>query len=165
MYPCLICKKVFDNTGALSSHQGWHKRGRAEKKLKTQEKLFRRMVNQIPPDIKPDLHTCPTCGSCFVNATALRIHVLEVHANVHASVRPQIQHCDKCQVDFETQDAYDKHIELHRIIEQQQQPQQSLEKNTRAPCKYCPAVFSRSDSLFAHVRKYHQVNEKVMTVR
>ncbi|XP_018336913.1 zinc finger protein 845-like [Agrilus planipennis] len=181
-HPCSVCKKVFDTASALSSHQGWHKRGKVEKQLRTQEKLFRKMVNSFPSkednkkqqnELQPQHQTptemesfqCLTCFLQFSNETALQLHVLEAHRKIDTK-QIVVFHCDPCNLDFETQLAYNKHQQLHKVVEQQKTNQQQhhvppqvidgqkVSKNFS--CKYCPANFTRSDHLNAHIKENHR---------
>lgn len=145
-YPCNYCKKVFDTSGALCSHQGWHKRGKMEKHMKTQEKLFKKMAAE-PIEIPDPTFQCHRCQAAFNNDTALQIHVLEKHRNVNATViSPR---CTQCNVEFETAEAYDKHKQLHLIVEKKKDYKQF-------PCKFCPSAFTRNDTLNAHMKQHHR---------
>lgn len=150
-FACDVCKKVFDNSGALASHQGWHKRGKFGKKiLRSKEKVVRTMLNQTPKSATPTEgveYQCETCYQQFPNDTALQIHILEKHRDVNTTILSMS--CNSCKLTFETKSAYDTHIQLHKAVESQRSPKAH-------PCKYCPAGFSRSDTLNAHVRQHHK---------
>lgn len=72
-YPCTMCKKVFDTNGALSSHQGWHKRVKAGEK----GKILKQAMKEYP-STSAQKFNCKTCYQSFINDTALQIHILEV---------------------------------------------------------------------------------------
>lgn len=147
-YPCNYCRKTFDTAGALCSHQGWHKRGKAEKQLRMQEKLFKKMSNNVAKPVPSvPIFQCHRCNAEFSNDTALQIHILEKHRNVNATV--VLPRCTQCNVEFDSTEAYDKHKQLHLIVEKKKEMKQH-------PCKYCSSAFSRSDTLTAHVKQHHR---------
>lgn len=142
-FSCNLCKKSFETSGALCSHQGWHKRVKYEQKMtyKTKPKLLP-LVHQPVSKFK-----CQTCHQSFVNDTALQIHILEIHRNINATlINPR---CGMCEIDFESQATYEKHMELHKIVEKQNQHKSHA-------CKFCTACFSRSDILNAHIKTHHK---------
>lgn len=129
-HACNLCKKVFDTAGALCSHQGWHKRGKSEKQLKS---------DRVPPPIIR--HQCGSCSLTFLTDTALQIHVLEAHRNVNAHVLPS--RCTICNIEFKTQASYDEHARLHRTT------------STTFQCKYCTRKFNKSETFNIHVNEMH----------
>lgn len=144
-FPCNLCKKVFDTSGALCSHQGWHKRVRVGEKSKV---LYKQALTQIPKQAPK--FSCKICPQTFINDTALQIHILETHRNINTTVLPP--RCNACDLDFDTQAAYDKHNQLHKIVEKQQK-----EKEQKSfPCKSCNMVFNRVDALSIHTRQFHK---------
>lgn len=162
-YPCNICKKVFDTAGALCSHQGWHKRGNVDKhwrvsdthETKTEdeeeeeegeEEVIEYSEVESEPEASTSHFNCNRCGSTFSNDTALQIHILEKHRNVNATVVPP--RCIPCNVEFESTEAYEKHKQLHLIVEKKKDLKQF-------PCNYCTSAFSRSDTLTAHIKQHH----------
>lgn len=154
-YPCNFCKKVFDTAGALCSHQGWHKRGNVDKHWKVPEASTKEEEEDVEveeseyesePEASTSKFNCNRCGSSFNNDTALQIHILEKHRNVNATVVPP--RCTPCNVEFETSEAYEKHKQLHLIVEKKKDLKQF-------PCNYCTSAFSRSDTLTAHIKQHH----------
>lgn len=145
-FTCNLCKKSFETSGALCSHQGWHKRVKYEHKMvyKTKARLAQMAAAAAAATKK---FQCQTCSQTFPNDTALQIHILEAHRNINATLISP--HCTMCQKDFESQSAYEKHMELHKIIEKQNQ-QKSYS------CKFCTMTFNRSDMLNAHIKTHHR---------
>lgn len=92
---------------------------------------------------------CHNCPMHFTNDTALQIHILEVHRNVNAIIVPP--RCNPCDTDFETQAAYEKHMQFHKIIEKKQAPRPKA-----FPCKHCPASFNNVELLHTHFKQYHR---------
>lgn len=145
---CNFCTKVFDTAGALCSHQGWHKRTNVDKHWRTEKVINRK-------ESKSDAETastssrfrCDRCGLTFGNDTALQIHILEKHRNVNATV--VLPRCSTCSADFESSEAYEKHKQLHLIVEDKKKELKQF------PCSYCNSAFSRSDTLNAHVKQHH----------
>lgn len=149
-YPCNFCKKVFDTAGGLCSHQGWHKRGNVEKHWKipadkaTTDVESEESESESEPEASTSQFNCNRCGAFFNNDTALQIHILEKHRNVNATVVPP--RCTPCNVEFESSEAYDKHKQLHLLVEK---------KIKQFPCNHCNSAFSRSDTLTAHIKQHH----------
>lgn len=149
-FPCNLCKKVFDTSGALCSHQGWHKRVKVNERSKV---LYKQPVNNIPKQAPK--FACKNCPQTFINDTALQIHILEAHRNINATILPP--RCNSCDLDFESQAAFDKHNQLHKIVEKQQQKERDNQRDQKSfPCKSCNMVFSRVDSLSIHTRQHHK---------
>lgn len=139
-HPCNLCDKVFDTSGALCSHQGWHKR------VNYDHKTYKTKSKPASPMPTTSKFECHTCSEKYVNDTALQIHILEVHRNINATlINPR---CNMCEIDLESQSAYENHMELHKIVEKQN------EQKTYS-CKFCTSSFSRSDVLNAHIRTHH----------
>lgn len=136
-HACNLCKKVFDTAGALCSHQGWHKRGKSEKQLKS-DKLQQQNFQRASAQVK---HECTSCNLTFLTDTALQIHILEAHRNVNAHVLPS--RCTICNIEFKTQAAYDEHARLHRTT------------STTFQCRYCTRKFNKSETFNIHVNEAH----------
>lgn len=153
-YPCTFCKKTFDTAGALCSHQGWHKRGNVDKHWKVpsdtkeEDEEIEEMSEseESEPEASTSQFSCNRCGASFTNDTALQIHILEKHRNVNATV--VLPRCAPCNVEFESSEAYEKHKQLHMIVEKKKDLKQFK-------CNYCTSAFSRSDTLTAHVKQHH----------
>ncbi|KAF5279194.1 hypothetical protein FQR65_LT03441 [Abscondita terminalis] len=145
---CKLCKKVFDNAGALSSHQGWHKRVKFNR-VRAQEQLLKSMAKKSAKSPSPatsETFPCPTCSMEFPTDPSLQIHILEVHRNINATLL--LMKCNSCKMSFEKKSAYDIHMQLHKQVES---------KTPKAfPCKYCPAGFSKSDALTLHMKQQHK---------
>lgn len=148
-FSCKYCDKSFDNAGALSSHQGWHKRG-TNNKPGAQQKLLKTVATNQSKSIVPTIkgrYSCSDCSSSFPNDTALQIHILEAHRNINTTVLSL--NCKNCQLHFDKRTAYDAHMQLHQMVENQ--------KTTKPyTCKYCSAGFTRNDNLNAHMRQIHK---------
>lgn len=147
-HTCKLCKKVFDNSGALSSHQGWHKRVKFNR-VRAQEQLVKSMAKRGNKSYTPEStesFPCPTCSMEFSSDPSLQIHILEVHRNINATLL--LMKCNSCKMSFEKKSAYDIHMQLHKQVES---------KTPKAfPCKYCPAGFSKSEGLTLHMKQQHK---------
>ncbi|KAK9732340.1 Zinc-finger associated domain (zf-AD) [Popillia japonica] len=144
-HACNMCKKVFDTAGALCSHQGWHKRGKSEKSLKSdripQQQQHHHQQQQQHHHQMNIKHECTSCNLTFLTDTALQIHILEAHRNVNTHVLPS--RCTTCNIEFKTQASYDEHARLHRTT------------STAFQCKYCSKRFTKSETYNIHVNEQH----------
>lgn len=150
-FTCNLCRKSFETSGALCSHQGWHKRAKYVNKMvyKTKARLAQAQQQQQlqQQQATTSKYRCQTCHETFTNDTSLQIHILEIHRNINATlISPR---CTPCQKDFESQSSYEKHMELHKIVEKQSQQKSYT-------CKFCTSSFIRTDMLNAHIMTHHR---------
>lgn len=142
---CKLCKKVFDNPGALASHQGWHKRVKFNR-VRAQEQLVKAMAAKKSKPSSSYQFQCSNCPARFPTDSTLQIHILETHRNINTTVL--IMKCNSCKMSFDKKSAFDIHMQLHKQVES---------KSTKAfSCKYCPAGFSRADTLNLHIKQNHR---------
>lgn len=146
-FTCTVCKKSFDNASALASHQGWHKRGKFGKKVLNPKAKGSSRIIQLPQIPVSNPYPCRSCPRTFVNETALQIHILETHRNINATLLSM--NCNNCKISFDSKAAFDRHMQLHEVVESQRQLKPY-------PCQYCNAGFTRSDTLNAHVKQHHK---------
>lgn len=146
-FPCKICRKSFASHSAMTAHFGWHKRAEHGLKIEkgtTPERTPKKTQNNSQ-------FQCSMCFMDLPNDTALQIHILEKHRNFNALIIPR---CSPCNQEFETQQEYDTHKKLHDFVESQKKT--GLLNKIGLQCNYCPATFSRQDTLNNHVRANHK---------
>ncbi|KAF5273868.1 hypothetical protein FQA39_LY00983 [Lamprigera yunnana] len=146
-HTCKLCKKVFDNAGALASHQGWHKRVKFNR-VRAQEQLIKSLGKQARTPSPQPIHKypCHSCSAHFSSDASLQIHILETHRNINTTVL--LMKCNSCKMSFDKKSAFDIHMQLHKQVESKTPKPYS--------CKYCPAGFSRPEALNTHMKQQHK---------
>ncbi|CAH0596876.1 unnamed protein product [Chrysodeixis includens] len=117
-------------------------------------------------------HVCTLCGASFVSVKGLNMHKRTMHVNTVINPEEEQSYCERCDIQFETQKAYEEHL-FHSAKHTEgvedlanERPAQSIPKHRKkslrrnprkfTPCTICNKTFSTQTAY----RKHHATEHK-----
>ena len=166
---CQICGKKFSRPDSMKRHRKVHTEDypplhtpqiSGEVGLTSMEKLPKSCTGfkQHLEDAGNASTTCPACGAIFPRASHMLRHLENHHggelSSCPASSNPAASSFQSDQDKIDADQIKDRNTRNTRTNSSTRRSQPSQPRETT--CPMCDKVFTRSDSLNAHVKKYHK---------
>lgn len=121
-YSCEICGKQVESPSKLRRHLRSHEPPKqkapaeptvyrchfCQKELPGAAKLKKHLESHLPPEMRPRTHRCTDCGTDYLDAASLRVHMALKHADVVPTFK-----CPICGALFTRKNYRDYHVREH----------------------------------------------------